>query len=158
MPKMIVALFAGALFGAGLIVSGMADPQKVIGFLDVAGDWDPTLAFVMGGALLITGPAFRLILRRPRPVLADGFSLPTKSAVDGRLVGGAALFGVGWGLSGFCPGPAVAALSTGMTPVLAFVTSMLAGMAVYAWVFDRASDSRSPVRARVPGGDSGGRA
>ena len=158
MLKTIVALFAGALFGAGLIVSGMADPQKVIGFLDVAGDWDPTLAFVMGGALLITGPAFRLILRRPRPVLADGFSLPTKSAVDGRLVGGAALFGIGWGLSGFCPGPAVAALSTGLTPVLAFVASMLVGMAVYAWVFDRPSNSRSPVRAGALGGGSGGRA
>ena len=133
MPKTIVALFSGALFGLGLVVSGMADPQKVIGFLDVARDWGyRSLAFVMGGALLVTFPAFRLILGRPRPVLADGFALPAKSAVDARLLGGAALFGVGWGLSGFSPGPAVAALSTGMTPVLAFVASMLAGMAVYA--------------------------
>lgn len=136
MLKTIVALFAGALFGTGLVVSGMADPRKVIGFLDVAGNWDPTLAFVMGGALLVTGPAFRLILKRPRPLLADGFDLPTKNTVDRRLIGGAALFGVGWGLSGFCPGPAVAALSTGLTPVLAFVAAMLAGMAIHARIFD----------------------
>ena len=139
MSRIIVALFAGALFGVGLVVSGMADPGKVIGFLDAAGDWDPTLAFVMGGALLVTVPAFRVILKRPRPILADGFDLPTKSAVDRRLLGGAALFGVGWGLSGFCPGPAVAALSTGLTPVLAFVAAMLAGMALYARVFDDSS-------------------
>lgn len=104
MLKTIVALFAGALFGTGLVVSGMADPRKVIGFLDVAGDWDPTLAFAMGGALLVTGPAFRLILKRPRPVLAGGFDLPTKNTVDRRLIGGAALFGVGWGLR-VLPGP-----------------------------------------------------
>ena len=151
MSRTIVALFAGALFGVGLVVSGMADPQKVIGFLDVAGDWDPTLAFVMGGALLVTVPAFRLILRRPRPVLADGFALPTKSDVDGRLLGGAALFGVGWGLSGFCPGPAVAALSTGLTPVLAFVAAMLVGMAVYARVFDDSLASRAGAVARNSG-------
>ena len=112
----------------------------------------------MSGALLVTAPAFRLILRRPRPVLADGFSLPTKSAADGRLVGGAALFGVGWGLSGFCPGPAVAALSTGLTPVLAFVASMLAGMAVYAWGFDRPETPLSTVRVRGLGGGPRGSA
>ena len=114
--RTLVALFAGALFGLGLSVSGMMNPAKVIGFLDFAGGWDPTLAFVMGGALLVTVPAFRLILNRPRPILADGFALPSKSTLDGRLLGGAALFGVGWGLSGFCPGPAVAALVTGLTP------------------------------------------
>ena len=117
MPRMIVALLAGTLFGVGLAVSGMANPQKVIGFLDVAGEWDPTLLFVMGGALLVTIPAFRLILGRPRPLLADRFALPTKSALDGRLLGGAALFGVGWGLSGLCPGPAVVAMVTGLLPV-----------------------------------------
>ena len=137
MPRMIVALFAGALFGLGLAVSGMTNPAKVIGFLDVAGEWDPTLAFVMGGALLVTIPTFRLILGRPRPILADGFALPTKSALDGRLLGGAALFGVGWGLSGFCPGPAVAALVTGLAPVFVFVAAMMVGMVLYAWVFER---------------------
>ena len=115
----------------------MMNPAKVIGFLDVAGDWDPTLIFVMGGALLITIPAFRVILHRPRPILADGFALPTKSDPDTRLLGGAALFGVGWGLSGFCPSPAVAALVTELTPVFAFVAAMMAGMVLYAWVFER---------------------
>ena len=137
MPRTFVALFAGMIFGLGLAISGMMNPAKVVGFLDVAGRWDPTLAFVMGGALLVTVPAFRLILGRPRPILADGFALPTNSVLDGRLLGGAALFGVGWGLSGFCPGPAVAALVTGLTPVFAFVTAMLAGMFLYAWAFDR---------------------
>jgi uncharacterized protein len=137
MPRIFVALFAGTLFGLGLAVSGMTNPAKVIGFLDVAGDWDPTLAFVMGGALLVTIPAFRLILKRPRPILADGFALPTSSALDTRLLGGAALFGVGWGLAGFCPGPAVAALVTGLAPVFAFVAAMIAGMATYKWIFER---------------------
>ncbi len=123
----------------------MMNPAKVVGFLGVAGDWDPTLASVMGGALLITIPAFRVILNRPRPILADGFALPTKSALDARLLGGAALFGVGWGLSGFCPGPAVAALVTGLTPVFAFVAAMMAGMVLYAWLFER--PHRSSVRA-----------
>ena len=143
MPRILVALFAGTLFGVGLAVSGMMNPQKVIGFLDVAGEWDPTLIFVMGGALLVTLPAFRLILKRPRPIFADGFALPTRSALDARLLGGATLFGVGWGLSGFCPGPAVAALATGLTPVFAFVGAMMAGMALYGWIFER------PVRGGV---------
>jgi len=135
MLRILVNLFAGALFGLGLAVSGMVDPAKVIGFLDVAGDWDPTLAFVMGGALLVTIPAFRLIFKRPSPVLAEDFELPTKKELDARLLGGSALFGVGWGLSGFCPGPAVTALATGLTPVFAFVVVMLAGMAIYKWIF-----------------------
>ncbi len=143
MPRILVALFAGTLFGLGLAVSGMMNPQKVIGFLDVAGEWDPTLIFVMGGALLVTFPAFRVILKRPRPIFADGFALPTKSALDARLLGGATLFGVGWGLSGFCPGPAVAALATGLTPVFAFVAAMVGGMTLYGWIFER------PVRGGV---------
>ncbi|MBA3390987.1 MAG: YeeE/YedE family protein [Rubrobacter sp.] len=139
MPRLIVALFSGALFGLGLAVSGMANPQKVIGFLDVAGEWDPTLAFVMGGALLVAGPAFRLIFRRRRPVLSGDFELPVKTKVDARLIWGSALFGVGWGLSGFCPGPAVVALvpalATGIVPVFAFVIAMVAGMAIYERTF-----------------------
>lgn len=127
MGRMIVALFAGTLFGLGLAISGMMNPAKIIGFLD------------------ITVPAFRLILNRPRPILADGFALPTKSALDVRLLGGAALFGVGWGLSQFCPGPAVAALVTGLTPVFAFVAAMMAGMVHYALLFER--PDRSNVRA-----------
>ena len=150
MPRMIVALLAGVLFGVGLAVSGMVNPQKVIGFLDVAGDWDPTLMFVMGGALLVTIPAFRLILKRPRPILADGFSLPTKSDLDGRLLGGAALFGVGWGLSGFCPGPAVVAMVTGLLPVFAFVAAMVGGMAIHMGFFERPHRGGATTNRRAP--------
>ncbi|CAN5882944.1 YeeE/YedE family protein [soil metagenome] len=135
---MMVALFSGALFGLGLAVSGMANPQKVIGFLDVTGGWDPTLIFVMGGALLVALPSFRLIFGRRRPVLAKAFELPAARQVDTRLVGGSALFGIGWGLSGFCPGPAVAALvpaiAAGNAPVFAFVAAMILGMVIYEWI------------------------
>lgn len=137
MLKMISALLSGALFGVGLAISGMANPAKVIGFLDVAGDWDPTLIFVMGGALLVALVAFRFVLSRDRPVLDEGFSLPKRTDVDGRLLGGAALFGVGWGLSGFCPGPAVVALTTGLPAVFAFFAAMLAGMGLYGLVSRR---------------------
>lgn len=126
------ALASGLVFGLGLAVSGMMNPAKVIGFLDVAGDWDPTLAFVMGGALLVAVPAYRFIPKRDRPMLEEEFSLPKTKAVDTPLVGGSALFGVGWGLVGFCPGPAIAALGTGLIPVFAFVAAMLAGMALHA--------------------------
>ncbi len=125
------ALASGLVFGLGLAVSGMMNPVKVIGFLDVAGDWDPTLAFVMAGALLVAVPAYRFIPKRGRPVLEEEFSLPKKKAVDAPLLGGSALFGVGWGLVGFCPGPAIAALGTGLLPVFAFVAAMLAGMAIH---------------------------
>lgn len=134
--RALAALLSGAIFGLGLAVSGMMNPAKVIGFLDVTGDWDPTLAFVMGGALLVTVPAFRIISKRQRPVLADGFELPRKRAVDASLVGGAALFGVGWGLVGFCPGPAVAALATGLAPVFVFVAAMVSGMAIHRQLFE----------------------
>jgi uncharacterized protein len=134
--RVLAALLSGTVFGLGLAVSGMMNPAKVIGFLDLAGDWDPTLAFVMGGALLVTIPAFRLISHRPRPLLADEFDLPKKTTLDARLVGGAALFGVGWGLVGFCPGPAVAALATGLAPVFVFAAAMLTGMLIHKHVFD----------------------
>ena len=150
MSRMIVALFAGALFGVGLAVSGMTNPAKIVGFLDVAGEWDPTLMFVMGGALLVTFPTFRLILRRQHPLLADGFALPTETALDGRLLGGAALFGVGWGLSGFCPGPAVVALVTGLLPVFAFVAAMVGGMAIYAWIFEWPRHGGVKTNRRAP--------
>ena len=134
MLRMLINLFGGTLFGLGLTVSGMVNPQKVIGFLDVAGDWDPTLAVVMGGALLVAIPGFRLIFKRSRPVLEDEFELPTEKELDASLLGGAALFGVGWGLSGFCPGPSVVALASGLAPVFAFVAAMIAGMAIYKWI------------------------
>lgn len=138
MPRTTGALLAGMLFGVGLAVSGMVNPAKVVGFLDVAGgEWDPTLIFVMGGALFVTIPAYQVILKRPRPILEYRFALPTKSTLDGRLLGGAALFGVGWGLSGFCPGPAVIAMVTGLLPVFAFIGAMVGGMAIYAWIVER---------------------
>jgi uncharacterized protein len=128
------ALASGLVFGLGLAVSGMMNPAKVIGFLDVAGDWDPTLAFLMVGALLVAVPAYRLVPRRGRPILEEEFSLPEKKTIDAPLLGGPALFGVGWGLVGFCPGPAIAALGSGLLPVFAFVAAMLAGMALHARV------------------------
>jgi len=134
MLKMLVNLFAGTLFGLGLSISGMVNPAKVIGFLDFAGDWDPTLALVFGGALLVAIPTFRLTFRRQHPVLEEDFELPSKDSVDARLLAGSAIFGVGWGLAGFCPGPSVTALASGLLPVFAFVAAMIAGMALYKWV------------------------
>ncbi|HUK41337.1 MAG TPA: YeeE/YedE family protein [Candidatus Acidoferrales bacterium] len=121
------AFFVGIIFGLGLAVSEMTNPARIIGFLDVTGRWDPTLLFVMGGALLVAAVLFPLILRRPRPVLADRFSLPTKTKIDTRLVIGAIIFGIGWGLAGFCPGPALAALASGSSSVFWFVAAMLVG-------------------------------
>jgi len=132
--RVLAAAVSGLVFGLGLAVSGMMNPAKVIGFLDVAGDWDPTLAFVMVGALLVAVPAYRLIPKRGRPVLEEDFSLPKKKDIDAPLLWGSALFGVGWGLVGFCPGPAVAALGTGLAPVFAFVAAMLTGMALHGWL------------------------
>lgn len=126
----LVALVAGLLFGFGLSLSGMTDPLKVVGFLDLAGDWQPTLAFVMGGALLVTVPAFALIRRRGAPLFDRQFYLPTKQDLDGRLLAGAAIFGIGWGISGFCPGPAIASLASGEPIIVAFCVAMLAGMAI----------------------------
>ena len=132
--RIFAALGCGFIFGLGLAISGMMNPAKVIGFLDVAGSWDPTLAFVMGGALLVTVPAYRLILGRGHPVLAGGFSLPSNTRLDTPLILGSALFGVGWGLVGFCPGPAVAAVVTGLPAVLGFMAAMVAGMVLHAWI------------------------
>ena len=125
--QLLAALAAGIVFGLGLVVSQMVNPAKIVGFLDVAGKWDPTLLFVMGGALAVTIPGFRLVLKRPHPLFAGGFSVPTRRDLDRRLIAGAALFGVGWGLAGFCPGPAITALVTLALPVFIFFAAMLAG-------------------------------
>ncbi len=117
----------GGVFGFGLSLSEMTNPARVIGFLDIAGRWDATLLFVMGGALLVTAPLYPLILRRARPLLDQRFFLPMKSAIDRPLIVGAAIFGVGWGLGGFCPGPALAAIASGSPAVLLFVIAMMAG-------------------------------
>jgi|TARA_R110001599_G_scaffold149671_1_gene333627 uncharacterized membrane protein YedE/YeeE len=124
----IFALISGVLFGAGLLISGMMDPAKVIGFLDLFGAWDPSLAFVMGSALLITVPAFRFIFKQSKPMLADGFILPLKQSVDKPLLLGSAIFGIGWGLYGYCPGPAISSLANLNLAGFIFIPSMLAGM------------------------------
>ena len=125
------ALLAGAVFGIGLIVSGMADPAKVLGFLDLFGSWDPSLAFVMGGAILVGVLAFAVARRRAVSLLGLQMRLPKATQVDRRLVGGALLFGIGWGIAGFCPGPALVALGMGEHKALVFVAAMLAGMGIF---------------------------
>jgi uncharacterized membrane protein YedE/YeeE len=126
--KGLVALACGLVFGVGLALSGMTDTAKVLGFLDLFGDWIPDLAFVMGGAVMVTLVAFRFVLARRQPLLTPDFSLPASSAIDGRLLGGAALFGIGWGIYGYCPGPALSALVYLDGKTVVFVLSMLAGM------------------------------
>jgi uncharacterized protein len=126
--RILISAIAGLVFGLGLIISGMSDPAKVQNFLDLFGIWDPSLAFVMAGAIAVTFVGYRVTFGRGRPLLADAFSLPTKAAIDSPLVIGAALFGVGWGLSGFCPGPAVVSLPLLATGTLVFVPAMVAGM------------------------------
>ncbi|MTD94221.1 YeeE/YedE family protein [Hyphomicrobium sp. xq] len=126
--RILVSAIAGLLFGLGLVVSGMADPAKVQNFLDPFGAWDPSLAFVMLGAIVVTFAGYRLAFRRGRPLLADTLSLPSKTDIDVRLLLGAGLFGIGWGLSGFCPGPAIVSLPLLATGTLVFVPAMLTGM------------------------------
>ena len=127
-PNAVTALGAGLLFGLGLIVSGMINPSKVIGFLDLAGNWDPSLIFVMGGGVTVTLCTFWLVLRRERPLFDKQFYLPSKADIDKRLISGAALFGVGWGIAGLCPGPAMTGLATLDPTVVLFVGSMVIGM------------------------------
>jgi len=125
------SLAAGLLFGAGLTISRMIDPRKVLDFLDLFGHWDPSLALVMGSALLVTATLFRIALRRPHPLFGAEFHLPRARPIDARLIYGSALFGSGWGLAGFCPGPAVASLAYGLWPSVLFVVSMVGGMALW---------------------------
>lgn len=127
----ITALFAGLLFGIGLMISGMANPAKVQGFLDLAGRWDPSLAFVMAGAIVIGSLAFLIAKRRKRSFLGLPVQLPASTTVTPRLVLGSAAFGIGWGLAGFCPGPALVALGAGYPKAVGFVAAMVAGMVVF---------------------------
>lgn len=131
----------GLLFGAGLVVSGMSNPAKVLNFLDIAaipaGTWDASLAFVMAGAIAVTFIGFRLVTRRSFPVFGERFHLPTAQDIDGRVLAGPAIFGIGWGLAGFCPGPAFTALGGGTVDAVLFVTSMLAGMSGARWWANR---------------------
>lgn len=125
------AFLVGLVFGLGLIVSGMTDPSKVIGFLDLAGAWDPSLAFVMGGAILVGAGAFSVAKKRQRSLLGEPMQLSSATELDKGLLIGSLVFGIGWGLSGFCPGPAVVSAAAGQPKALVFVAAMLAGMALY---------------------------
>jgi len=143
MKHILAALLSGVVFGAGLALSGMTNPARVLGFLDVAGTWDPTLGLVMAGALAVALPAFRILLRRGQPLLGGSLHLPGKSRIDTPLLAGAAIFGIGWGVAGLCPGPAVAGMITGSPELLVFLLAMLAGQ----WLAGRV-----PVRqSRAPG-------
>jgi uncharacterized protein len=137
----------GLVFGLGLLLSGMSDPAKVLNFLDLggiaAGSWDPSLAFVMAGAVAVAFAGFRLVLRRSQPLFAEKFHLPTKRELDFRIVSGPAIFGIGWGLAGFCPGPALTALGFGSRAAFLFVAAMLAGMWLARFI------SRLPSLSRI---------
>jgi uncharacterized membrane protein YedE/YeeE len=133
MAMILAGLATGLVFGIGLVVSGMTQPAKVLGFLDIFGTWDPTLAFVMAGALVVAAPGFYLARRRGRPLVAAQFRWPTAADIDMPLVAGSALFGVGWGLVGLCPGPAIANLATLMPQIIAFVAAMGVGMIGLDW-------------------------
>ena len=128
--KLLYALFAGLVFGVGIAISGMMDPAKVLNFFDVAGTWDPSLAFVMGGALLVTFFGYRLVWHRDAPLFEGRFQVPTSTAIDPKLIGGSALFGIGWGIAGFCPGAAIPALGTGRWEVALFLISVAVGFYV----------------------------
>ncbi|MBN8758201.1 MULTISPECIES: DUF6691 family protein [Variovorax] len=133
----LASLLAGLVFGLGLIVSGMANPAKVLGFLDLAGHWDPSLAFVMAGAIAVGSVAFLAARRRSKSLLGAAMRLPSARGIDRRLVVGSVVFGVGWGIAGFCPGPGLVALGMGEAKALVFVLAMLAGMGIFELIEHR---------------------
>jgi uncharacterized membrane protein YedE/YeeE len=140
--RLLSAFLVGLIFGVGIAISGMINPAKVLNFFDIAGTWDPSLIFVMGGALITTFIGYRVVLRRPAPVIEAKFLLPTARDIDARLVGGSAVFGLGWGIAGFCPGAALPALGSGKWEVAAFIAALVAGI----WVA-RMAQARSATRA-----------
>ncbi|SIO14334.1 DUF6691 family protein [Vannielia litorea] len=148
MKKHILIYLIGLVFGLGISISGMANPAKVINFFDVAGTWDPSLAFVMGGALLATFIGYRVVLRRPAPVWGASFNLPGTRQIDARLIGGSLVFGVGWGIAGFCPGGALPALGTGRIDVIVFVAALIAGI-LLAKTMQKATARKKPEAARA---------
>ena len=154
MKQNAIALVSGLLFGFGLGLSQMIDRERVLGFLDVAGQWDPTLLFVLGGAVGVTVIAFRFVLRLPHPLFGDRFFLPTKTAINRPLLVGASLFGIGWGIAGYCPGPGITAMTLGMWNPVIFVASAIAGSLTYRYLSARlqappASSHRKPSPTSV---------
>jgi len=147
--RVLAGLFAGLVFGVGLVVSGMSNPAKVLNFLDFAGSFDPSLAFVLGGAVVTAFLGYRLIGRRERPLLAESFDRPSTTEIDAPLILGAALFGVGWGIGGYCPGPAWTGLGLAAPGTLVFIAAMLLGIALTHLVRGRAGPSpRTAEQAR----------
>jgi len=134
MKPALTSFVSGVVFALGLGIGGMTQPAKVIGFLDFAGDWDPSLAFVMIGAIAVHACLYRVIRNCPSPLFSPEFSLPTRTDIDLRLVGGAAIFGLGWGLAGFCPGPALTSLASGNSSPVIFSVAMIAGMLLYEFI------------------------
>jgi uncharacterized membrane protein YedE/YeeE len=126
--KLLFAFLTGLVFGTGIVFSGMINPAKVLNFFDIAGMWDPSLAFVMGGALVVTFVGYRLVWQRSKPLFDERFQVPTSRVIDAKLVGGSALFGIGWGIAGFCPGAAIPALGTGRWEVALFLAAVVAGL------------------------------
>lgn len=144
MMRIVTAMLAGLVFGLGLTVAQMTNPAKVLAFLDLFGNWDPSLAFVMGAALLVTAAGYRLVWQRPAPAYATGFQVPGNRMIDRRLMAGSVLFGIGWGLVGLCPGPAIAALTIGGGKALAFLAAMCVGFGAFEF-YDRVAAKRTTV-------------
>ena len=140
--RLIAAYIIGLVFGTGIALSGMANPAKVPNFFDIAGSWDPSLIFVMGGALVTTFIGYRLVFGRPAPILAEAFQVPVSRTVDARLLGGSAVFGIGWGIAGFCPGGALPALGTGRWEVFAFTAAVIAGILLARFLQSRGESAR----------------
>lgn len=137
--RLVLSYLSGLIFGVGIAMSGMMNPAKVLNFFDVAGTWDPSLMFVMGGAVVVTFIGYRLVFARQTPLMAGHFALPTNRAIDARLLGGSAVFGIGWGIAGFCPGGALPAIGTLRGDVLTFVAALLAGIFAAKWLMARAA-------------------
>ena len=150
--KYLSSFLIGAIFGIGIVVSGMGDPARVQNFFDLFGSWDPSLAFVMGGALLVFMPGYFLLVRpRTTPILEAEFRMPQRKAIDARMIGGAATFGIGWGVVGFCPGGAIPMIGTGNGSVLLFVAAMVAGMLIARLVSGALSDRQRAAETAASG-------
>jgi len=145
MNNVLAALACGIIFGLGLAISGMTNPAKIIGFVDITGEWDPSLIFVMVGAVLIYSIGFRLSQRSAKPLFAPNFQVPSRNDIDGRLIAGGALFGLGWGLAGVCPGPAITALAFGMQEFYIFFAAMAAGSFTYGLTITSRPSGASPI-------------